>query len=53
MLRDPSDEGPAEVNERKGWVILAIGAAIFLVFWIGFSMGMYLYSMHTAESILQ
>lgn len=41
------------MNERKGWVIFTIGAAIFLVFWIGFSLGMYLYGTHAAERIFQ
>jgi hypothetical protein len=41
------------VSERKGWVILAVGAAIFLVFWIGFSLGMYLYGHALAERVLQ
>ena len=41
------------VNERKGWVILAIGIGIFLVFWLGFALAMYLYSADTAERILQ
>jgi hypothetical protein len=41
------------MNERKGWVILAVGAAIFLVFWLGFSVGMYLFSTDIAERILQ
>jgi len=41
------------VNERKGWIILAVGAGIFLVFWLGFSLGMYLFSAHAAERILQ
>ena len=52
VLRDPSDSGPATVNERKGWVILTIGIAIFLVFWLGFSLGMYMYGYAFAERIL-
>lgn len=41
------------MNERKGWVILAIGAGIFLVFWLGFALAMYLYSVAVARGILQ
>lgn len=41
------------MNERRGWVILAIGAGIFLVFWLGFAMAMYLYSTDLAERIMQ
>jgi hypothetical protein len=41
------------MSERKGWVILAVGAAIFLVFWLGFALAMYLYSTDLAERILQ
>lgn len=40
------------MNERKGWVILAVGVAIFLVFWLGFSLGMYMYGYAFAERIL-
>lgn len=52
VLCAPSDSGPATVNERKGWVILAVGVAIFLVFWLGFSLGMYMYGYAFAERIL-
>jgi hypothetical protein len=41
------------MNERKGWIILAIGAGILLVFWLGFAMAMYLYSTDLAERIMQ
>jgi hypothetical protein len=41
------------VNARKGSVILTMGIAIFLVFWFGFVLGMYLFSVDAAERILQ
>jgi len=41
------------VNERKGWMILAIGVGIFAVFWLGFALAMFLYSTDVAERFLQ
>jgi len=41
------------VNERKGWMILAIGVGIFAVFWLGFALAMFLYSTDVAERILR
>lgn len=41
------------MNERKGWIILAIGVFLFAVFWLGFALAMYLYSTDLAERLFQ
>ena len=41
------------MNERRGWVILAIGVFLFAVFWLGFALAAYLYSSAAAERVLQ
>ena len=41
------------MNERRGWVILAIGVFLFAVFWLGFALAAYLYSSAAAERVFQ
>jgi hypothetical protein len=40
------------MSERKGWLIFAIGAGLFLVAWLGFALAMFVLSSDVAERIL-
>jgi hypothetical protein len=53
VLRNLVDRGEQPVNERKGWVILAIGIGVCLLTWIAFAVMAYLFSIDFAERILR
>jgi hypothetical protein len=53
VLRNLVDRGEQPVNERKGWVILAIGIGVCLLTWIAFAVMAHLFSIDFAERILR
>jgi hypothetical protein len=40
------------MSERKGWLVFAVGAGLFLVAWLGFALAMYLLSSSVTDRIL-
>lgn len=40
-------------RERYGWVLLAIGAFLFYIAWLGTVIAAYLFSVHTSEGIFR